>query len=1350
MAVKVYNYKGDKIGEYTGGAIAVLSDRQIENIQVWWEERKKKRKKKSGYGYVKKTDIDAMNVSTVSIPASFAGLEAEMVPTRLQDQLFRITEVIEDEDCVTITARHVWYDNLQNYTLWKGSENTKYTGAAVCRNVLTNTLSPCISNVASDCTDQVGGKELDYERKNIVEAFLDPERGICAKYGLSLIRNNWDFFCLKEVGYDRGMVIQNGKNLLGVERKESIENLVTRIAPIGKDAQGNIVWLNYNNKKYIDSQYIGDYDTPRVEIFDTGLQVGKDDVTAQNIQDKLRQAAQKRFTDDKVDLPAVEMTIEFLSLGDTEEFIQYRDLDKVYLYDILTIRDTVRGYSYTAQVVAVEHDILTGMLNSVKIGKLDNWDGTRKISVWQVPEVSGENIRLKSILAGSFAPGAINGDDLASGSLQYYHFAAATIDDLVSTNITAVTAQIHEIIAGSITAEDIQAGSITTETLAASAVTADKIASGSINAGKIDTTDLTAIHATLGTANVAIATIATADINFAHIKDLNASSAFLGQTIFQEAVGGKLYVPRLAVGYAQMLGATISDLVIQASNDNYYKLDVDLAGNVTATQMTPTAEEIAQGYTNDGRTIYMGTDILATDLNTQNIYASHGLMDQITANIINVDKLFAREATISHINALDLSSNTYIQSVVGDWVSGSTITQTINSINTRINSLGYGTIFYSETEPSHSGLVVGDIWIRPIDEASWSDYQNMTWGDVANMTWDDVMGRYEMYAWTGLKWKLLYNSDISVDLQTQINQNAYAITLKADETEVSLLSGQVTEFAGTLEVQSQAITAAVSAVNAKTANYVQLTDPCDDYEISLGDIWTKSTGNGTWRAVSSKTWRQVSAYPWSNIAGAEVYAWNGTEWVLVANPGIEKNVKAEIQITEGRVDIMAQEQATIANNVYRNSARITVESDRITQEVQRATNAENGKLAKTTQFQTADQIYSEAVSMANSTAAGLYLAKTSSYQTADSIVTEAVRQSGVAAGNAYIAKTSSYQTADAIKNEAVRVAGINGNNNYLAKTSTYQTADSIVSTATAYTDGHAYAIQSGIAINANGIEISGGKYVKIKSGGTLTMDSGGAMTLTAGNFTLASGSGTNYINLNTTNGTYALWVGNSTAGSAPFQLRRDGTIVITKLLVQDPEDPSRTKEVNLFRDFTNAVSVVLSGSWNGSTYNYQATNQAGTKVLATAAVSLTGVGASVTYNPATGATGGTVSSLSGWSVSITQGVAGAADIYSSGQTAGVNSVSVTSIWKRDQSYSNKSYTVTVGAAASNGNSKLDGTISVNATDAYNAGWNDCLDALGVTSYYTGTVSSAWDAPHQSANRISVLRPYYYHSVPDRK
>lgn len=373
-------------------------------------------------GYVEEEELVQLTQETVDIPANFAGLEAVMVPTRLRDQLFEITEVVEGEEYVEVTAMHIFYRQRANSTTWTPSKTTQYSCAAICRNVMTNVVFDLGFDMATDCTDMLWGHEFDYARKNLAEIFLDPESGICKRFNLSLIRDNTVFYCLKNVGYDRGFVIEDGKNLLGVERTESIEDVVTRICPLGRDADGNLVWMNYNGKNYVDSSRIGNYASPRLEIWQTDIRIGEDDVTAENIHTKLRNAARKRFSEDKVDRPDVEMTIQFLSLGDTEEYQQYRNLDRVYLYDIIHIKDSRRGYSYEAQVIGIQHNILTGVLESVTIGTPKKWNGVRTVAIWQVPEVDGRKIRQNTIRAGSFVESAIHDADIASGAIDGRHF----------------------------------------------------------------------------------------------------------------------------------------------------------------------------------------------------------------------------------------------------------------------------------------------------------------------------------------------------------------------------------------------------------------------------------------------------------------------------------------------------------------------------------------------------------------------------------------------------------------------------------------------------------------------------------------------------------------------------------------------------------------------------------------------------------------------------------------------------------------------------------------------------------------------------------------------------------------
>ena len=564
-------------------------------------------------GYVEDEELEQWYEETVSIPSNFAGLEAAMVPTRLRDQLFEISDVVEGDDYVEITALHIFYRQRQNSTTWEPGKTTKYSGAAACRNVMQNVLFDTGFSVASDSTDLILGDELDYARKNIVECFLNPESGICAKYGLSLIRDNDVFYCLKNVGFDRGFVVQSGKNLLGVQRTESIENIITRVAPLGRDADGNLVWMNYNGSNYVDSSHICEYASPRLEILQTDIQVGRDGVTAENIHEKLREKALARFSEDEVDIPEVTMTIEFISLGDTEEYQQYRDLDRVYLYDILHINDETRGYSYGAQVIGVRHNILTGRLERCTIGTPQPWDGVRKVAVWRMPEIDGSLIRQNTIRAGKFMEGAIRSDDIADAAVKADHISSTgtgnaadaikrlSLEQLIVEN-TSEDGLLHTRFAvteGLIQAEVTRATSAETsmgtrltqnETAitaeATRATSAESSISGqlTVEAGKV-----AMVVGTNSSGNFIKAAEIATSINEAGegVATIDADKVYIGNEKSTTVISGKLNVSDLtghlvatkladvAIVYAQTLDATTVD-VGTVNADTVYEGDIRL------------------------------------------------------------------------------------------------------------------------------------------------------------------------------------------------------------------------------------------------------------------------------------------------------------------------------------------------------------------------------------------------------------------------------------------------------------------------------------------------------------------------------------------------------------------------------------------------------------------------------------------------------------------------------------------------------------------------------------------------------------------------------------------------------
>lgn len=280
-----------------------------------------------------------------------------------------------------------------------------------------------------------------------------------------------------------------------------------------------------------------------------------------------------------------------------------------------------------------------------------------------------------------------------------------------------------------------------------------------------------------------------------------------------------------------------------------------------------------------------------------------------------------------------------------------------------------------------------------------------------------------------------------------------------------------------------------------------------------------------------------------------------------------------------------------------------------------ATSAKNASIAKTEYYQDAASIVTAAVAQAKEDGDNSYIAQTSTIQTADAIITQAKKESAVNVAPAFSTSTA-YAIGDVVSYNgdlyifttahpkgawnSSHVSKTNLNTvsagKYIAQTSTYQTATAIVNAAKSYTDGqltsystttqtsslisayvtdNAYGKVSGIEITADGIEVSGSKYVRIKSGGTFTVDSGNFSISATGKVAIAPGGGTistwtigqtsfyNYVEDSSTHirshyvglgtGTYAIWAGAAateasttpSAGNSPFWVKTTGEMKAT-------------------------------------------------------------------------------------------------------------------------------------------------------------------------------------------------------------
>lgn len=225
----------------------------------------------------------------------------------------------------------------------------------------------------------------------------------------------------------------------------------------------------------------------------------------------------------------------------------------------------------------------------------------------------------------------------------------------------------------------LKVGSVTTEKLAAGSVTAEKIAAGVISAESIQTGALEAVTAKIESLTAADITTDRLAAALAAFTVITAGTASFDRATVQHLVAQALnlsfgtadevFIRNLRVAYAQMVQAAIGSLCIKASDGNYYAIDVDADGHVTAAPVSVSEGEIIAGQTGAGKVI-LETSITADSLNTSSLLATYALVNRIDAARIDVDQLFAREAFVSALITTDISSNSYIQQAIRDGAGG--------------------------------------------------------------------------------------------------------------------------------------------------------------------------------------------------------------------------------------------------------------------------------------------------------------------------------------------------------------------------------------------------------------------------------------------------------------------------------------------------------------------------------------------------------------------------------------------------------------------------------------------------------------------------------------------------------
>lgn len=607
------------------------------------------------HGYMWAKSLTFVRTETIG---GTGGTESEIIEkTQLREQPFRIYKISTSlKDGVTVNARHLFYDLADNLM-----EDYKPEGAAaseVAAQILAKCKTP--SGFVMHCQMTTTGT-AEWTQKNPVEALLGDE-SLADTWKAELSRDWWDIYAIDRVGVDRPVTIREKKNLKGFSLEKDESDVITRLVPVGKDKDGDPLYLP---EGYIDSQYINDYANPKwgvLEVSDASVGgKGKGKLTTDEAYAKMREAAQKEF-DAGCDMAALTVDVDFVQIGDTVEGRDIAELNNMYIGDGVWVISPTTGVKMQARITDYTFDCIARRYTQMTLGTVSAMLDSVSVTGKQLPGgiITGTKIAPGAVGSGAIADGAVIARTISAGAILADAIAANAV---IANAIAAGAVTTEKLAAGAVTADTIDAGAVTTEKLAAKAVTTDKLAAESVTADNIKAGAVKTTHldAEAVTADKIKAGSITADLMKA--KTITAESGILA-----DGVVGTAQIANSSITSAKIVSLNAD--VITAGTLSVKRLilvgEDGLIYNINAAASGLTAEELTdEKYQNQiNGTVIVAKSITAAQIAAESITGNEILAQSITAGNIDVAGLFADEATIAAINAMDISSNSYLKLMV--------------------------------------------------------------------------------------------------------------------------------------------------------------------------------------------------------------------------------------------------------------------------------------------------------------------------------------------------------------------------------------------------------------------------------------------------------------------------------------------------------------------------------------------------------------------------------------------------------------------------------------------------------------------------------------------------------------
>ena len=282
------------------------------------------------------------------------------------EEIFRIAKCNKRNRDIVVFARQI--TTSETLDMWlEDVRPTETKGLSALNHLKVNSIGNKNIEFKSDI-DTIS--TAYYQRMSVYKAIHSAENSFINRWGGEVLRRGYTITINKRIGLDRGVQIRSGKNLTGFEANTNIDNVVTRIRPVG--------YNGITTNTFIDSQLKNKYSSIKTK------EIKYDDVkvkdennpnegfnTLKEAQAELTKRAEQEFSVNHIDELKADYRINFINLEQTEEYKDYIQTERIYLGDTVYVYEEKHDININVRCVSRKYDVLKQKVIEIELSNTD-------------------------------------------------------------------------------------------------------------------------------------------------------------------------------------------------------------------------------------------------------------------------------------------------------------------------------------------------------------------------------------------------------------------------------------------------------------------------------------------------------------------------------------------------------------------------------------------------------------------------------------------------------------------------------------------------------------------------------------------------------------------------------------------------------------------------------------------------------------------------------------------------------------------------------------------------------------------------------------------------------------------